>query len=75
MDADILLRLRERRVAAIADIDDALAALEVRRSEEKQANGPRACCADWAFVTDCVDGIDSWKCGCCDRRWEMPCAN
>lgn len=69
----MLARLRERQNVALAEIQAALEALNVRRLEEDAANGPRLCCTDWSFVTDCVDGIDYWKCSLCDRRWEAPC--
>jgi hypothetical protein len=36
-------------------------------------DGPRECCADWAAVTDCRHGIDTWLCPWCGRTWSAPC--
>jgi len=35
--------------------------------------GPRECCADWATVIDCTDGVDTWECWCCGRTWTALC--
>ena len=35
--------------------------------------GPRPCCADFARVVTCAEGLDGWMCPVCSTQWTAVC--